>query len=88
MSSNDPIILTNGWRPKRVPEPHYPYVFAVGVLQRIWVAAERDFEDRRQQVIPTLQRHFKVVRKIAFPPVLGAAGILRLYSGLLLVNRD
>ncbi len=44
MSSNDPIILTNGWRPKRVPEPHYPYVFAVGVLQRIWVAAERDFE--------------------------------------------
>lgn len=48
-------------------------------------SAKDDFADRRERVIPGLERAFRVVRRITFPPV-PVPGV-RLYTALELVKR-
>lgn len=46
-------------------------------------SAETDFGDRRERVIPALERTFQVTRRIQFPLPFG----LKLYTGLRLTHR-
>lgn len=43
-------------------------------------SAKTDFDDRREQILPTLKRHFDVQLQVNFPRVTGA--LLKLYTAL------
>ena len=49
-------------------------------------SAKRDFDDRRERLMPTLLEHFRVERKLVSPPV--GNSLIKLYTALELRSRE
>jgi ubiquinone/menaquinone biosynthesis C-methylase UbiE len=65
-----------------VVTPGHSVLLDLGLRFLTGQSAKTDFGDRREKIEPALQRHFKVLRRLHFPPLVPAVG--RVYCSFLM----